>query len=249
MKGEIILALINCPECGKEISDKVTACPGCGYPFEDEQPGFERKKGQKLLNQRSISKKALYIILSVLVIILAVGIVYYQQIIKPEKTYQTANRLLAESKYEEANAILSQITEYKDVASIQNQIKYETQAFACITNLKKVLKNPDSLKINEISFYTSTLPTPHCVMLFSGQNGFGGNTTSYALFSPKDHSLIGTCDTLETTKVDRDDFNELITCAFINSINDESKRIGEVNLSRVNTALKNDAYLAIKIIE
>lgn len=25
------MALIKCPECGKEISDKATSCPGCGY--------------------------------------------------------------------------------------------------------------------------------------------------------------------------------------------------------------------------
>ena len=24
--------LISCPECGKQVSDKATACPGCGYP-------------------------------------------------------------------------------------------------------------------------------------------------------------------------------------------------------------------------
>lgn len=27
------MALIQCPECGREISDKVSACPHCGYPF------------------------------------------------------------------------------------------------------------------------------------------------------------------------------------------------------------------------
>lgn len=29
------MALINCPECGKEISDKAKACIHCGYPLED----------------------------------------------------------------------------------------------------------------------------------------------------------------------------------------------------------------------
>lgn len=28
------MALIECPECNKEISDKVKACPHCGYPFD-----------------------------------------------------------------------------------------------------------------------------------------------------------------------------------------------------------------------
>lgn len=27
------MALINCPECGKEISDKAVNCPSCGYPL------------------------------------------------------------------------------------------------------------------------------------------------------------------------------------------------------------------------
>ena len=28
------MALIKCPECGKEISDKAKICIGCGYPIE-----------------------------------------------------------------------------------------------------------------------------------------------------------------------------------------------------------------------
>lgn len=28
------MALINCPECGKEISDKANTCPNCGCPLE-----------------------------------------------------------------------------------------------------------------------------------------------------------------------------------------------------------------------
>lgn len=29
------MALVNCPECRREISDKVKACPHCGYPIEN----------------------------------------------------------------------------------------------------------------------------------------------------------------------------------------------------------------------
>jgi len=35
------MALIHCPECNKEISDKATACPNCGYPICN---GFVEKK-------------------------------------------------------------------------------------------------------------------------------------------------------------------------------------------------------------
>lgn len=30
------MALIKCPECGKEVSDKATSCPNCGLPFTEK---------------------------------------------------------------------------------------------------------------------------------------------------------------------------------------------------------------------
>lgn len=33
------MALINCPECGKQISDKAANCPNCGYPVIPMPPG------------------------------------------------------------------------------------------------------------------------------------------------------------------------------------------------------------------
>lgn len=36
------MALIPCPECNKEISDKAKSCPNCGYPFCRFWPVGER---------------------------------------------------------------------------------------------------------------------------------------------------------------------------------------------------------------
>lgn len=33
-KEEEKMALITCPECGKEVSDKAATCPNCGYPIQ-----------------------------------------------------------------------------------------------------------------------------------------------------------------------------------------------------------------------
>lgn len=33
------MALINCPECGKGISDKADSCPNCGMPIEHNKTG------------------------------------------------------------------------------------------------------------------------------------------------------------------------------------------------------------------
>lgn len=34
------MALINCKECGKEISDKANTCPNCGAPVGNQQIGI-----------------------------------------------------------------------------------------------------------------------------------------------------------------------------------------------------------------
>ncbi len=33
------MALINCPECGTEVSDAAGACPKCGYPLKAKPAG------------------------------------------------------------------------------------------------------------------------------------------------------------------------------------------------------------------
>lgn len=35
------MALIECPECGREISDKAVSCPGCGCPVVEGSVGME----------------------------------------------------------------------------------------------------------------------------------------------------------------------------------------------------------------
>lgn len=32
------MALINCPECGKQISNQAKNCPECGCPINEEKP-------------------------------------------------------------------------------------------------------------------------------------------------------------------------------------------------------------------
>ncbi len=44
------MALISCPECGKEISDAASACPHCGHPIQEPQtqdvpPAPRKSKG------------------------------------------------------------------------------------------------------------------------------------------------------------------------------------------------------------
>ncbi len=38
------MAMINCPECGKEISDKAKVCPSCGAPAKSVQEKSKKRK-------------------------------------------------------------------------------------------------------------------------------------------------------------------------------------------------------------
>ena len=53
-KGEMSMALINCPECGQEISDKAKWCVHCGYPLQAEQ--LLANDIQKLLSGRDLKR-------------------------------------------------------------------------------------------------------------------------------------------------------------------------------------------------
>lgn len=86
------MSMINCPECGKQISDKAKVCPKCGYPltlekyqicpecnfqnsFENtacEQCGYPFPKKQKI-NKWIIVLSAALIIISSLLIVILVG--------------------------------------------------------------------------------------------------------------------------------------------------------------------------------
>ena len=50
--GDETMAVIKCPECGKEISDKAMTCPHCGYPLMSDR--FE--KAGKEIRRYTISR-------------------------------------------------------------------------------------------------------------------------------------------------------------------------------------------------
>ena len=55
------MALIKCPECGKEISDKAESCPHCGYPItenaEAENINILSKENLVIEGKRDAKKK------------------------------------------------------------------------------------------------------------------------------------------------------------------------------------------------
>lgn len=63
------MALINCPECEKEISDKVKACPHCGYPLEENLDETQKVQITSVKLEKMSPKKKKTIVISTIIII------------------------------------------------------------------------------------------------------------------------------------------------------------------------------------
>ncbi len=74
------MALIQCPECGREISDRVTSCPHCGYPFSEQPvqpvtPQPVEVTGINLSIKKNEKYRTLFIGIFVLALLIAIVII------------------------------------------------------------------------------------------------------------------------------------------------------------------------------
>ena len=53
-KGDYAMALINCPECNKQVSDNAKSCPDCGFPIRDYVDGLRPEKEEVGRKKRRI---------------------------------------------------------------------------------------------------------------------------------------------------------------------------------------------------
>ncbi len=70
------MALISCPECGKEISDQAVTCPHCGYGLKKEKVKQKTTLGSGNLSSKITATNALAIIMQIsLVVLLFVNLI------------------------------------------------------------------------------------------------------------------------------------------------------------------------------
>lgn len=266
------MALIKCPDCQKDVSDKADKCPYCGYPIISLSSNNTLSPASSTSNTSLklilSSKKISAIVATTLVIILAVvlGVVIPKQ---KDASYKQALDLLDRGKYDEGQELLLRNSNYKDTQTILEEIKYESCAYSSVNALKKILKNPDSVSVYTVDFYgpdpeleSSTESTtivdedhPFIVLHYAAQNGFGGNTTGYFTSSynsdDQAYQFVGYTDSLNIEDLDKDDDDYLIqalTAKIIELKEESCEKVGTIDIERLNKVLKNNAYTAVKII-
>lgn len=97
------MALINCPECGKEISDKVNACPSCGYPMTNEE-NLPQQVEITSVNLSNGNRKKIIIGAGIIVLAIIMGlIIAYMYNIDKTNTYIDDLKLLRDTSLDGAS--------------------------------------------------------------------------------------------------------------------------------------------------
>lgn len=127
------MALIKCPECGREISDRGRACPQCGYPLDE----FHASETVQKVEVTSVKmkpvpkhkkKKACIIGGCVLgAVILIVGGIFVANSIKDNSNYADASFLYESGSYKEAEAAFLSLGDYKDSAAKADQCRIKSK--------------------------------------------------------------------------------------------------------------------------
>ena len=182
---------------------------------------------------------------------------HHQFAYKREKLFDVLNRSfevaiddnMEAGNYIRAQELLNHVPYLDDYFNTQEYIIYETFALSAASDLRKIYKNPSSLQIQSIDFYENPSSRyPYCVASCSGQNGFGGYSSSYSYFevtnSANSYSCQGSCESLYTYL--NDDFSDILVAMEINDIV-ENKKIGSVDLARINRILSSGQSIYIDI--
>lgn len=287
------MALIKCPECGKEISDKASTCPNCGCPIKEDVSNVDNSiKDADNINVNQISatnqKNKTPIIIGTLIavvilVILAIMIIPKKNKVEDVATeastednnqivYDEAVKLIESGDYEEAKAKFKTIKDYKDVSTILDQIPWETRTFACIDKLRDRLKSPDSLKVYEVVLFSKDQrddakldqdmidsfknifdpdeEAPVIVIHYGGQNTMGGMTDQVTIFvmDKQTHEYVAFGNTKTLDKDEAKDDEEDVVFLY-DTMNENFKRIGDVDIDRINAIIKNGVYTNVKIID
>jgi hypothetical protein len=122
------MALINCPECDKEISDKVKACPNCGYPIIEEDGTYATEPQQVELTGVSIKTKPTFkknaSIAVISLIAIAILIFGYKTISEKnaEKIYKQAFNEYVDNLYLIQMSMLNGAAEAESLCNLTSQV-------------------------------------------------------------------------------------------------------------------------------
>ena len=105
------MALIKCPECGKEISDNAESCPHCGYPINKKEDSKQEEVQKSTEQKEKKPLKKRYLVIFIIIVLIA-GIIVWGCI----KTSKEKKLI------EQQNAEVQEIKEYNQYVECLNSV-------------------------------------------------------------------------------------------------------------------------------
>lgn len=117
------MALIKCPECGKDVSDQAEKCPNCGHPINGTavHPAVSDKENHASQGNR----KKVLIGLVVAVVVVIVAVVAYFVATADSRAYAQAQELYTAGDYQGALEMFTELGDYEDSSAMAEQCEYE----------------------------------------------------------------------------------------------------------------------------
>lgn len=118
------MALIVCPECGKEISNSAKVCPSCGYPIEEKQQAADIASALEREAARKSKKKK--IIWSIVLAVFLIGGIS-EALKSPEEKAAEAQQKAQQEQERKDKAVVSASAKSKEnpCANIKNMADWD----------------------------------------------------------------------------------------------------------------------------
>lgn len=152
------MAMVQCPECGREISDQANVCIHCGYSL--------KKTRKKALGRRAwkIARIPLLVV-AVFAILFAIW-----KLLLPD-LFVSADEFLACGDYQRAYEKTAD-TDQKTLILTENQIAVVCQ------DVVDSLKDPTAFMLSEAAYIENS----QLLLAVVGRNSYGGSVTNYWVY-------------------------------------------------------------------
>lgn len=96
------MSMVECPECGKDVSDNASTCPNCGYgvkehffKIKNEEIKKQNEEKHKKQQEQTIKKLKIIIPISVLLICVIVGMIINNHILAGRTVFKTEDEMIS----------------------------------------------------------------------------------------------------------------------------------------------------------
>ena len=117
------MALIKCPECGKDVSDQAEKCPNCGHPINGTAVHPDVSDRENHASQGNRKKVLIGLVVAVVVVIVAA--VAYFVATADSRAYAQAQELYTAGDYQGALEMFTELGDYEDSSAMAEQCEYE----------------------------------------------------------------------------------------------------------------------------